>query len=139
MERIKVKRKRGKFRFFLRIFCAYLFFLGVGLLIYFQLNRGGSLIKPIPLGPVVANDPLSKNVSDLLSKNNIPFSSVSLSTNSAILVQLKDGQEVLLSSEKPLPLQISSLQLVLSRLTIEGKRFTRLDFRFDKPIIVLGN
>lgn len=139
MERIKAKRKRSKIRSFLKILCAYLFFLGIALLVFYQLNKNISLIRPVPSGAFVASDPISKNVSDLLSKNKIPFSSVSLATNSAILVVLKEDQEVLLSSKNPLPLQISSLQLVLSRLTIEGKRFERLDFRFDKPIIVLGN
>lgn len=44
-------------------------------------------------------------------------------------------EEVILSLQKNITLQIASLQLTIAHLTIEGKRFHRLDFRFDKPII----
>ncbi len=72
---------------------------------------------------------------DVLNSKNIPFSEVSLTDEGAYLVILKGGQEVVFSKNKAFGLQVSSLQLVMSRLTIEGKRFTRLDFRFNNPII----
>ena len=84
--------------------------------------------------------PLSKTTGESfekkLSKANIPFASISVASDSSFLIFLKDGSEVNLSDKKNIQKQISSLQLILSRLTIEGKRFKRLDLRFDKPIIV---
>ena len=84
--------------------------------------------------------PLSKTQGESfekkLSKANIPFASISVASDSSFLIVLKDGSEVNLSDKKNIQKQISSLQLILSRLTIEGKRFKRLDLRFDKPIIV---
>ncbi|MDP3988472.1 MAG: hypothetical protein Q8P80_05015 [Candidatus Levybacteria bacterium] len=76
-----------------------------------------------------------KKIEDLLKKNNITFSSVSQASDSSYIIIFSQGEEVVLDSKKPLENQISSLQLMLSRLTIEGKRFARLDFRFEKPVI----
>lgn len=91
-------------------------------------------ISPIPVGQKI-NKSGFKKIEELLSKNNISFSSITLATDSSFLVKLTNDEEAILASDKPIENQISSLQLVLSRLTIEGKRFIRLDFRFDKPII----
>ncbi len=65
----------------------------------------------------------------------IPFIQVSDASGSAFFVELTDSQKVTLSSRKDINLQISSLQLILKQLTIEGKRFKTLNFTFDKPII----
>jgi hypothetical protein len=53
-----------------------------------------------------------------------------------IKITLVDGQTVLFSSEKSIKTQVSSLQFILSRLTMEDRRFSQLDLRFDKPVIV---
>jgi len=50
-------------------------------------------------------------------------------------VELRDGGELILSSKKDLENQLSSLQLILSRLTIEGKKLKKLDFRYDNPVV----
>jgi hypothetical protein len=52
-------------------------------------------------------------------------------------VVLKNDSEVIFSSKKDINTQISSLQFIMSRLTMEGRRFSRLDLTFDKPVIVL--
>lgn len=77
-----------------------------------------------------------QEIKTLLEKKHIPFSHVASVDKGLIRVLLKDNQEILFSTSKSLESQTSSLQLVLSRLTIEGKRFTKIDFRFDKPVIV---
>lgn len=81
------------------------------------------------------NSPLEKLKSEL-KKKNIPFSTVSVASDSAYIVRQPQGEEILLSSKKDLDVQVSSLHLILSRLTIEGKDFKRLDLRYDKPVIV---
>lgn len=114
---------------FLIIFATALLFLTV----YFAVSN--FLLSKTPFV-----SPLSKTSDESfekkLSKANIPFASISVASDSSFLIVLKDGSEVNLSDKKNIQKQISSLQLILSRLTIEGKRFKRLDLRFDKPIIV---
>ena len=99
--------------------------------------KSAAFVSPLPLDVFVdKSDSDTKRLEDLLRKNNVQFVTVS-SSDASILVTLSSGEEILFSSQKNLELQISSLQLILSRLTIEGKKFTRLDFRFDKPVITL--
>jgi hypothetical protein len=75
------------------------------------------------------------NLENQLSKAKIPFTSVSTSADGSFTIQLPEGGEVILSSKKDIGSQLSSLQLILSSLTIEGKRLKILDFRFDNPVV----
>lgn len=52
------------------------------------------------------------------------------------IIIFETGEKILFSKEKSLEGQISSLQLISSRFTIEGKHFTELDLRFDRPVVV---
>lgn len=88
-------------------------------------------------------NPLAKNLSTEeaiigkeLLKNGLDFKKVSFQRDGTYKVFLKDGSEIFLSPKKSILKQVSSLQLIVKRLKIEGKRFKRLDFRYDKPVIV---
>lgn len=75
-------------------------------------------------------------ITESLTKQKKEVESVTAEQASYKIV-LKDGSEVILSSQKDLKSQLSSLQFILQRLTMEGKLFTQLDLRFDKPVIKL--
>lgn len=90
-----------------------------------------SFISPLSL----VNEKKNNDIVTLLSSKNIAFSRAEAS-ESAILVTLASGEEILFSTSKSYDMQISSLQLILSRLTIEGRKIKSLDFRFDKPVII---
>ena|ERR1035437_672257 len=75
------------------------------------------------------------NLENTLTKNKITFSGADVNQDGSFTVKLVDGAEVILSSKKDLGSQLSSLQLILSRLTIEGKKLKILDFRFDNPLV----
>lgn len=86
--------------------------------------------------------PISKNqissiidLEKMLEKSNILFKNVSNNYDGNLVVELSDGGLITFSQKKDLKNQISSLQLVLSRLTIEGKKLKSLDFRFNNPIV----
>ncbi|MDP3941706.1 MAG: hypothetical protein Q8Q49_05350 [bacterium] len=70
-------------------------------------------------------------------EKNISFLFVTRASDSAIVVTMPGNAEVLMKSEG-IPEQIASLQLIIHRLTMEGKRFSRLDLRFDRPVVVLA-
>lgn len=90
-----------------------------------------SLISPL------AQNKISKIslVENAFEKNKINFTSVNASSDGSFVVNLAGGEEVILSSKKDIGGQLSSLQLILSRLTIEGKQLKILDFRFDNPVV----
>ncbi len=127
------KRKKNKLKFF---FTALLFLVVVVyvVLFFYELSFLKTPTVISPLGK--KNIYRAENIESLLYKEDIPFSSVQIASDSSILVNLAEDGQVIISSKKDIATQISSLQLMLKRLTIEGKRLKSLDFRFDKPIIV---
>lgn len=141
MDNKKAIRKRKKIflvSLIIKIISLSLFFLFLFLAVSFFFFKKQNLISPLPLGKT-ASESSTTNLEELLVKNNIPFSSIELASDSSFLVRLREGEEISFSPKKSITQQISSLQLVLTRLTIEGKRFKSLDFRFDKPLIILSN
>lgn len=144
----KIKRKDKKILYRRVLFMGTIFSISLFIpfflyyLVVSELNKQ-AFVSPIPpniqkiiLGTATQPSTSTKELETLLKKHAVPFSTVSESSESALLIRLETGEEILLSPNKSLEPQISSLQLILSRLTIEGKRFLRLDFRFEKPVIV---
>lgn len=99
--------------------------------LYISPISGGGLFKP-------ASDKDDKldELNKLLREKKIQFSSVT-KLNDDYVVQLRDKSEVIISPDKNIESQIASLQVILSRLTMESRSFKRLDLRFDKPVILL--
>jgi len=134
MFRRKLKKERSKYR--LKIFFVVLIFLALiivtGEYLYFNFSFGRAII----ISPV-AKESQSKLVSleTVLNKNKVLYSAVNSGSDGSFTVELESGGEVILSSKKELMSQLTSLQLILSRLTIEGKKLKKLDFRFDNPVV----
>ena len=91
--------------------------------------------------PVFLN-PLSKDqmstgtkIQKILKEKKISYVSVATSKDLTYRVMLEKDSEVIIDPKKDVEAQLSSLQLILSALKIEGKAFKRLDFRYQKPII----
>lgn len=95
----------------------------------------GNFYKQEVIAPVPLNDPL-KELTDELSKKNIPVNFPLVATNAAVLARMSDGGEVLFSLHKDFATQVDSLQIILSRLKMEGKKIKKIDFRYDRPTVV---
>lgn len=126
-------RKRRKTKGGLIIIFLSLLLVSASITLYYWLGRP-TFISPLPKGGLT-NSSSPESIEALLGESNISFSEVKSSTGSSILVTLVNGGTVLFSSKKSFKEQVSSLQPILSRLTIEGKRFKNLDLRFDKPSV----
>jgi hypothetical protein len=127
LKKDKIK-ERIKIVFFV---LAILLILVIGIeFLYFNFVKI-SVISPL------ATTKISKlnNLENTLSKNKISFSNAGVNQDGSFTVKLVDGSEVILSSKKDIGSQLSSLQLLLARLTIEGKKLKTLDFRFDNPVV----
>lgn len=132
MRRRNRKAKKSLLLFFLFLL---VFSISTSLLFYYWFTKT-LFVSPLPSIRLNNQNPLTtEELKTLFLKSNIAFSEVKNSTGSSILVILEDGNDVLFSAKKSLGEQVSSLQLILSRLTIEGKRFKSLDLRFEKPIV----
>ena len=126
----KTKKQNRRKRILVFIFFlgyVSLFLLLTGFVWVEKLFPKASLISPV-------STQSQKSLGAILDKKNISYESVE-KLDGYYLVKIIDGGEVLISDKKDLTEQASSLQLIVSRLKIEGKKFKRLDFRFDRPVI----
>jgi hypothetical protein len=130
---ITKKQKRNAYKKRLGIL---LIFIGL-LLVNFFLVYLTFIEKPKPIvSPLSKNQITSlKQIEGMLKKQKIEYISVSTQKDSNYLIKLRSGAEVILDSGKNIDQELSSLQLILSQLKIEGKTLKRLDFRYKKPII----
>ena len=129
LKKDKIKKKHTTLIFVLIV--VLLLLAGIKL-IYLNFSFGKvTFISP------VAKDTISKItfLEKLLDQDGILITNINTEADGSLRLHLKDGGEVILSSKKDLRSQISSLQLILSRLTIEGKKLKVLDFRFNRPVI----
>lgn len=149
LEHVRKKRLKGQYK------TIGLFFLAVGAvcvlfaIITYPLFCFGIIFKE---NPYIAPIPSQKDVQGVathhfdqtselaseLAKNELPYDTIQ-GVNGGYDVKLTSGEEVIFSADKDIASQISSLQLIQSRLKIEDRRFSRLDFRYEKPVITFTN
>jgi hypothetical protein len=117
-----------------RTIAAYILLLGlIGLLVLF-LNMYRNIKKPLFISPIGKIDVNITFVEKILKGKSILFSKITL-LNDIYLIDLQIGGQVRISQNKDLNQQISSLQRILNQLTIEGKSFKNIDFRFNEPVV----
>jgi hypothetical protein len=76
------------------------------------------------------------DIRDALARSKIEYSTVAISSSSGSLrADLPEGTQVFFSYEKEIEWQISSLQSILQRLTIENKIPSVIDLRYNRPIV----
>ena len=85
--------------------------------------------------PLATKDPV-RELRDLLEEKQIAITASPVASDSSLLVLLTSGTEVFFSSKDDLALQVSSLQIIVSKLTIEDRHARRIDLRFSDPIVV---
>ena len=137
--REKEQRERQRFRLLgaLTILAFLVVLLFVGFFINIPWKKLPSLFSTSPkmtLSPISDSDPVIV-LTQKLEEKKIRLSSTPVATDSAIMALLSDGETIFFSTNKDIPSQVDSLQIILSRLTIEGKKFQKIDFRYDLPII----
>lgn len=97
-------------------------------------------ISPLPTLQFVQADQTDRRFEELqkeLKKNQIDYIAIKKEKDASYTVTLQNGGKVTFSSQKNILIQITSLQYILSHLTMEGRQFSRLDLRFEKPVIVV--
>jgi hypothetical protein len=136
---MSIKKRKIKNRFFQKIKIFLIVLIGalvlfcIAYLAFFLfLPKKELFISPLAL----QKNTYSNELDDLLQKSGIAFASVESAGDFTYIINLRDGGQVVITQNKNVQNQISSLQLILSRLTIEGKRFKSLDFRYDKPVVL---
>lgn len=135
-----IQRRNHQFSFRKSIFLLILLFgiSSIGITVFYTIPQnhyisplGSNFSTQQALGTEVTQDMIKEKLkkSRFSVKNSIDY-------DNGYLVTLSTDEKIIFSKNKPLEEQISSLQLISSRFTIEGKHFVQLDLRFDRPVIV---
>ena len=119
---------------FKRKFAVYILSLGAIAVSLFFLNVFFVSKRPLFISPVVKTNEDKTHIEKLLKDNKILFSKVTIS-DYCYLIDIQNNGQVRLVQNKDINQQIASLQRILIQLTIEGKSFKSIDFRFSEPII----
>ena len=125
-------RRRNSLKKKLTAYISLLIILGllVSFINLFLQSKNSSYISPLGKSNIDRS-----RVEKILKDNNILFSQVLILADSSYGVNIPNNGQVKLSSQKDIKKQITSLQRILRELTIEGKPFKSIDFRFEEPII----
>lgn len=130
---MSVNLRKG--RNFKRRFAVYTLLFGVLGFVFFYFNFFYFSKKSLFISPIGKAGRDVSVIEKKLKEKNISFSEVLPLSDLAYLINIPNGKQVKLSSVKDIDKQISSLQRILIQLTIEGKLFKSIDFRFSEPII----
>lgn len=115
---------------------AFLIFIGLVLITVLLLYAVFFEKVPKPISPLSKNQTSANSIIEkTLKSKNISFISIETAKDLNLIIKLGKDSDVILDPNKDIDQQLSSLQLILSQLKIEGKLFKRLDFRYQKPII----
>ena len=91
---------------------------------------------PVYLSPLSKDQTsVSSTIKKSLKEKKIEYVSLQTSKELNYVIKFDKDSEAIIDPKKDIDQQLSSLQLILSALKIEGKTFKRLDFRYQKPII----
>lgn len=126
------ERKAYKIRKRLLWYFLFLLFLGLLAVSYYFLNF---FSHPLFISPLVEGGSQSFDLEKKLKDKQISFSSIDFNSDSSYAITLAQGGKIIISSKKNIDGQISSLQRILRELTIKGRPFKRIDFRFEKPVV----
>lgn len=113
-----------------------LIFLGMILIAAFLAFLAFFEKKELFVSPL-STDQTSVNtrIEKLLKEKKVNYLSFYTAKDLSFILMLPENREVILDPNKNISEQLSSLQLILSQLKIDGKAFKRLDFRYQKPVI----
>jgi len=125
----KKKASRKRIGLFLIIVGLHLIAVSVFLVNFFNKD-------PLFLSPLSDNqESVNSKLVEELKEKNIRYKTIETNQDLSLIVKLDGGGEVIMDPKKSISSQLSSLQLITAQLKIEGKTFSRLDFRYQKPVI----
>ncbi len=127
------KQKKEVSRKRLGIILIFLGLLIIASMLFFMvfLEKDPPIINPL------SKDQTSngKLIVNSLREKKIAYKDLETTKDLKYKIIFEDNAEAIIDPKKDLEEQITSLQLILSQLKIEGKAFKRLDFSYQKPII----
>lgn len=131
----KSKVSKKKLQIILIITILGLVALGVAIFLkekpqfYFSLPQPGRMVAPSS-----QNDTYIDLVNQL-AQSGLSISYINFLDNNTIEASLSSGIRVIFSTEKDIKEEVASLQLILGRFKIEGRKVNKIDLRFKNAFI----
>jgi hypothetical protein len=97
--------------------------------LYISLPQPGRMVAPSS-----QNDTYIDLVNQL-AQSGLAVSYINFLDNNTIEASLSSGVKVLFSMEKDIKKEVASLQLILGRFKIEGRKVNKIDLRFKNAFI----
>jgi len=114
-----------------------LVFLGVCGMVSIMFCQGNFVLyKKGILSPISDQEPRTVELAKALNGLGIEIKGRILDNKGTLVVFLATGEEVWFEKDKSVEKQAASLQMILSRFRMEGKKVKKIDLRFEKPIIL---
>lgn len=129
----KIKARLHLLIVLISIFFATLLVCGVIFTAF--LFSGFTILSPITKSQSASTDAQIAEIQTFCQQNHIDCESVQTIDETSIQITLGNHSIILLSTKKDLKNQLSSLQEATAQLTIKGKQFKKLDFRFANIVI----
>lgn len=127
---VKIRKKSFK-----RKLTGYILLLTIAAVIIFSVNSFFSSSNHSFISPLGKTNIDKSGVEKSLNNYGIKFSEVVVLSDSSYIVSISSNGQVRFSSQKNIDKQVSSLQRIVKQLTIEGKSFKSIDFRFNESIV----
>lgn len=114
-----------------------LIFIGSVCILLRMSSAPKSFISALPEGKIAmpTGDTPQQGIQSKFEQAGFTVDSIEAASDSAYLVHIDTGATIVVSDSTPIE-KISSLQALVTNLTMEGKRIDRLDIRFDKPVVL---
>lgn len=127
------KQKKEVSRKRLGIVLIFLGLLIIALMLFFLafLEKEDPIINPLSKDQTS----IGKIITGELKEKKILYKELETTKDLKYKIKFENNAEAIIDPKKNIYEQITSLQLILSQLKIEGKAFKRLDFSYQKPII----
>lgn len=86
------------------------------------------------INPIVYNDKLQVLTNELASQD-IGVTFLNYQNDNTVEASLSSGVKVVFSLDKDIISEVTSLQLILSRFRIEGRKVNNIDLRFKNAVV----
>ncbi|MBI3980381.1 hypothetical protein HY345_00090 [Candidatus Microgenomates bacterium] len=97
--------------------------------VFISIPQPGKLVGPS------ANRDLYVDLVNLLAQNQLSVSYLNFIDNETIEASLSSGIKVIFTTKKDIKEEVASLQLILARFRIEGRKVNKIDLRFKNAFI----
>lgn len=103
----------------------------------FKNKEAKEIIKPVPdylLEKNFKTGELEKKIKAVLDKLGLKIKKIEQKNETEVEIYTED-MVILINQEKELEQQLASLQVLLERFKIEGRRIKKIDLRFKSPVV----